>query len=285
MEKVLITGATGLLGARLSPLLRRKGYLTITHGLRSDADLNFDLRDLNATTDYLDDLKPDVIINLVALTDVDRCEEYCNEAYLSNVKTVENVVAWIKQNSDCFLIHLSTDQIYDGPGPHEELDVRLTNYYSFSKYASEIAASKVDSTIFRTNFFGNSHLPNRKSLSDWAIDSLKRGEHIKLFTDVLFTPLSIKTLCDVIEVAINQKKKGIFNLGSHEGMSKCDFILRIAEEFGLSIENIEKVESKDFHFKAYRPKDMRMNSLFFEKTFALPLPTLEEEIKLLQKDC
>lgn len=282
MKKVLITGATGLLGRYLAPLLLKKEYRTITHGFKSKADVNFDLRDLNIMLKYLNKLKPNVIVNLVALTDVDKCEEHCNDAYLFNVKTVENIVTWIKQNPSCFLIHVSTDQVYDGIGPHREWDVKLTNYYSFSKYVSEIVARKIDSTVIRTNFFGTSNLPGKNSLSDWAIESLKRGDHIKLFTDILFSPLLIKTLCNMIEVAINQKKTGIFNLGSKKGMSKCDFILHVAEKFDLSIENIEKIASKDYNFKAYRPKDMRMDSSLFENTFELSLPTFAEEIEKLQ---
>jgi dTDP-4-dehydrorhamnose reductase len=64
---------------------------------------------------------PDIIINLAALANVDICERHPQLAYLSNVKIVENLASSIRNLPiRCHLVHLSTDQVYDGAGPHRE---------------------------------------------------------------------------------------------------------------------------------------------------------------------
>ena len=68
----------------------------------------------------------------------------------------------------------------------------LTNYYSFSKYAAELAL-RVNSTILRTNFFGKSMCEQRSSFTDWVYHSAINKQNIVLFSDVFFSPLSMTT--------------------------------------------------------------------------------------------
>src|SRR5256885_13003403 len=93
------------------------------------------------------DLAPDVVVNLAGLTDVDECERKPQLAYLTNVRIVENLGQWIRDGGNkSYLVQVSTDQVYDGPGPHKEHDVTLGNYYGFSKYArSEEHTSELQS--------------------------------------------------------------------------------------------------------------------------------------------
>ena len=284
MTKIMITGSSGLLGCSLVPYLRKHDYDLISHSHNSQiGDVNCDLTNYNEVDEIFRNVNPDVIVNLSALTSVDECETNPNKAYLLNAKIVENLSKWILLNNNCcHLIQISTDHIYDGLGPHTEDQLTLTNYYSFSKYAGEIAASKVFSTILRTNFFGLSECQNRKSFSDWIIDSLLDKREIKVFEDVKFSPLSIHKLVELLRVVIDQRVQGTFNLGSRDGLSKADFAYALAQKFGLSTSNMHRSLSSMHNMKVYRPKDMRMDSSCFEKRFSIVLPTLKEEIKSLK---
>ena len=91
--RVLIVGASGLLGSTLSPFLARAGYEIMKHGQSAANDVLCDLTDREATIAMLEATRPDVVINLVALSNVDKCEENPHLAYLLNVRTVENLVA------------------------------------------------------------------------------------------------------------------------------------------------------------------------------------------------
>lgn len=285
-EKVLLLGSSGLLGSRLTPVLIGLDYRIETHGRGDDSQHQVMFDNPVAARQLLDSVSPDVIVNLVGLTNVDQCELYPNQAYLANVRTVENVVGWIKQQKTaCHLIHVSTDQVYDGAGPHLEEQVALTNCYAFSKYAGELAAAQVPSTILRTNFFGRSRCTKRASFTDWLQQAQIKEEAIKVFEDVLFNPLSMASLSELIALVIDKKPRGVFNLGANGGMSKADFAFEFAARLGLSTSAISRTTVKQLTtLKAYRPKDMRMDCLRFETVMGIQLPKLHDEIIRVAKE-
>lgn len=284
--KILLLGSAGLLGSTLNPFLSSCGYEVKTHTRSEGAQYQADISDPKEANKLLGKIQADVIINLVGLTDVDFCEAQPNQAYLANVRTAENIANWIKQEkTPCHLVHISTDQVYDGTGPHTEEAVTLTNCYAFSKYAGELAVASVPSTILRTNFFGRSHCANRVGLTDWIFRSLSNHDTIQVFDDVLFSPLAMPTLSEMIELSIRNKPVGVFNLGSQDGMSKADFAFALAEELDLSARDMKRTTTDQVTFlKTYRPKDMRMNTTKFENTLGIKLPQLRDEIKRVAKE-
>ena len=283
---ILITGATGLLGSTLVPWLIAHGKMVVTHARQSAADYAADLANKNETFALLDKLQPSVIINLVGLTSVEQCQDHANESYLVNTRTVENLANWIlKTGANCHLIQISTDQVYDGPYIHTEDQVTLTNNYAFSKYAGELAAARVSSTILRTNFVGRSKVSNRESLTDWVYNSLTSGKHVQVLQDVYFSPLSMATLVEMIQLVVEKKPAGIFNLGSHNGMSKADFDFAFADCLNLPTATMTRIDSIQAAFlKSYRPKDMRMDCSKFEKLHGVKLPNLLDQIKSVAKE-
>ena len=281
MSKILIMGATGLLGSTLVPYLKLRGHDIVTHTRKNGpVEFTFDLNDWDATCKSLTNIQPSVIVNLAGMTSVELCQQETHACYLANTRTVENIARWMRQSSAaCHLIQISTDQVYDGDGPHNEDEVTLTNNYALTKYAGEIAAAQVNSSILRTNFVGRSKVSNRESLTDWVYTSLTNHKNIEVLTDVLFSPLSIKTLVEMIEFVIVNKPVGIFNLGSNAGMSKADFDFQFAEILGLPIDTMVRISSSEATFlNAYRPKDMRMDCSKFEKLYGKRLPSLSDEI-------
>ncbi len=281
MDNILITGATGLLGSSLMPHLIECGYKVVSHGLTKQADYMFDLSDSIQSFKALEQIQPSIIINLVSLTSVERCEEQVSLAYLINTRTVENLVGWIKTTrSNCHLVQISTDHVYDGIGPHKEDDITITNNYAFSKYSGELAAVRIPSTILRTNFVGRSKVSHRESLTDWVYNSITVNKNVQVLNDVYFSPLSITLLVKMIELVIQNKPVGIYNLGSINGMSKADFDFMFAECLNLPTNTMTRIETSQCTFlKAYRPKDMRMDSSKFESLFDVKLPKLAEIIK------
>lgn len=283
MTKVLVTGAHGLLGSTLVPHLRSCGHEVVSCS-RTGADVCADLTDPAQAMGALSRVQPDVIVNLAAATDVDECERDPQLAYRVNGRIVENLTKWMQQGgSPSHLVQISTDQVYDGVGPHDESDVRLPNYYAFSKYVGELAAGGVPSTVLRTNLFGPSRCPGRASLSDWLIRSLDEGAEIVVYDDVQFSPLSLRRLVGLVEVVVAQRRQGVFNLGSSQGMSKADFAFAVADALGLPTRTMRRGASTTAERTAYRPKDMRMDSSHFQDVFGVSLPSLEEEVRSLQE--
>lgn len=284
-KKIVVLGANGLLGHALLDSGYDNDWEIVGHFGRSK-ESSADLSVLNEAISYLDTIQADVIVNLVALTNVDYCETNPNESYLINVKVVENIVSWIKQQSrKVHLVHISTDQVYDGSGLHTEDNPALTNYYGFSKYAGELAAITCHATILRTNFFGKSRAEQRASFTDWLYRALTERQAIQVFDDVYFSPLSMSTLTQMIKLVIDQEIIGTYNLGSKQGLSKADFAFEFADALGLSTDNVTRAKIKDIDFvKTYRPKDMRLNVNKFEQASKVVLPTLQQEILKVSKE-
>jgi dTDP-4-dehydrorhamnose reductase len=284
-EKVLVLGASGLLGTSVAPLLAEGGHRIECHGRSGAAAHRADLADAGQTMRLLGAVRPAVIVNMVGLTDVDQCEARPQAAYLGNVRTVENIAGWIRTGqTPCHLVQLSTDHVYSAPGVHGEGEVELTNCYAFSKYAGELAAQAVPCTILRTNFFGRGR-GTRASLTDWLFSALAKRESIQVFDDVRFSPVSMATLAAMIDLVIRTKPVGLFNLGSHTGMSKADFAFCFAEELRLSTAAVARGSVDGAaSLKARRPKDMRMDSARFEAQLGVRLPELRDEIRRVAKD-
>lgn len=282
--KVLVTGSSGLLGRSLGPALKKEGHSVTRHSYSSCGDITCDLTNRANALELLDRVRPSVVVNLVALADVDECESNIQRAFLLNYWCVENLVAGLQKNSDAHLIHISTDQVYDGRGLNTEDNVHISNIYALTKYAGEIAAMQSSTTVLRTNFFGISRHPNRDSFSDSVLRKLQSGEAMTGFSDVFFNPLSISTLCDMIGHVVKNPINGVFNLGSRAGISKYEFILKLANVYGLDAKRIRRGLSSDLNLNAYRPKDMRMDCRRFENAFGVKLPSLGDEIKRMKSE-
>lgn len=279
-KRLLVLGAGGLLGSEFLSKNYLPGWEVIRHGRTLGMKGCADLCMKDETRAMLDALNPDVLLNLVGLTNVDRCESFPDEAYVGNVKTLENVAHWIKHaGKPIQLVHISTDQVYDGIGPHMESNVSLKNYYAFSKYAGELVATSVGAAVLRTNFFGKSKCNKRASLTDWLFSALTDGKCIQVFEDVMFSPLSMMTLCEMISLVVKNGLTGVYNLGSRDGLSKADFAYRFADALGLDdrIMSRSSIAEVDF-IQTYRPKDMRLDVRYFEREAGVTLPCLIEEI-------
>ena len=270
-SKVLILGSTGLLGKRLSIKLKNLGYVVFEPSREIFKSDNLS----NNILKLIVNEKIKTVINLVANTNVDYCEQYPHEAYESNVKTLEKFID-IFHKTKVHLIHISSDQVYFGEGPHSEENPNPCNVYGITKYLSELIALKTKATILRTNFTGKSFLNSRYSFSDWIINSITNQKKINLFSDIHFSPLSIEKLCYYIHMVIKSDIRGVYNLGSRDSISKSDFGCQLIDYLGLDMNLVTITKSVNFERRAKRPMDMSLNVNKFENDFNLVLPTIYE---------
>ena len=131
-KKLFLTGATGKLGSILVKFLEKK-YKLIPIGFRNKPKNGYkiDLTKKDRVINFLNRIKPDIIIHLVAITKVDFCEENFVKAHEINFVTTKNLVDWSKNNKVRF-IYLSTDQLYDSPKFNNEKDEKPKNFYSIT---------------------------------------------------------------------------------------------------------------------------------------------------------
>jgi dTDP-4-dehydrorhamnose reductase len=274
-----------MLGTTLIPHLRSLGHDIVTFGRNNKSDVVLDLSEPQPVFEALTNSAPDVVINLAALADVDACEAKPELAYLANSFVVENLATWVLNSTGkAHLIQISTDQVYSGAGLHVEGKVCPINYYAYSKLLGEAAAARAGGTVMRTNFFGASRCAGRRSLSDWIVDVLRRGTVANVFSDILFSPLSMSTLSRFIGVAAALRIGGTFNVGSREGFSKADFAFELARNLSLSAERLTRSSAPSSGLLARRPADMRMNTSRFQRCFNIVVPTLSSELQSMREE-
>tara|TARA_B110000116_G_C16749739_1_gene542738 strand:- start:25 stop:870 length:846 start_codon:yes stop_codon:yes gene_type:complete len=281
MKIVGIFGSSGFLATNLIHYLGDENkYLMIGS---SNSDIKLNNYDSISMEKIINKFKFDVIINCVGYTKIDIAKENQHECLDSNAYFVNRLVYAIQKSKlKPFLIHISTDHFYNTKGYTKEKNIVFKNFYAHSKYLGELFAKNTKCTILRTNFFGNSLHKKKYSLSDWIIKSLKNNKKIYCFEDIYFNPIHFSTLAKVIKKVIIKQKKGVFNVGSKNGLNKLQFAIKIAKILKLNEKLILKSNSDKF-FKVPRPLDMRMKCNVFEKEFKFKMPTLKNEIELLTK--
>lgn len=289
MLTVIVLGASGLLGASLVPVLNKLGHRVVAQSRRAGFDLCLDPCNASALLDALKKIDPDVIVNLVAATDVDQCETSPQVAWRINADVVGNLAKSVAELSHSskrkpHVIQISTDQVYDGQGPHREDRVNLVNVYGISKYMGELFAERVDATILRTNFYGRSHCADRVSFSDWLVRRLREQVPTTVFDDVKFSAMHIDSLCDVIARCIIHRPVGIFNAGCRDSISKAQFALELAGAINLSTKHVTVGSSTGSGLKACRSLDMSLDVSKLEIALGIQCPSISGEIARTAKD-
>ena len=178
-KKILILGSKGFYGKKLKVFLKAKKQKVFS-------DTRFKELLKNSRVDfYLSKLllkKPEIIINLVANTDVNFCEKNKNEAKKSNIFFIKKLVKLIQKNNlKVHLIQFSSDQVYSGKGNHGE-KIQPKNFYGLTKFIGEKYARKIPSSVLRLNFIGKSN--NKKNLSNWIVkifEKEKKFMFLKIF--------------------------------------------------------------------------------------------------------
>ncbi len=294
--RILIIGSNGILGQRLVKYFSNNNYELMCASIEAKSfipDVEYksvDITRKNKVRELILDFFPDFVINASGYTNVDKAENERELAWKINVNGVENIALY-SWTIDAHLIHISSDYIFDGKkGPYKEDDRPCPiSYYGRTKLASEnsIKTSGVDFTIIRTNVLYGPANFGKPDFVRWVINSLRKGEQIKIVTDQFNNPTYIDDLVDAIHKIIQYKKEGIYNIAGSEILSRYDFTLRIAEFFGLNKKLIIPVLTKDLKQPAQRPlksgliilkamTELDFKPRSFEETFQL----MKEELEL-----
>ena len=288
--KIFVVGISGLLGLNTSLQLSKWHQITGCYHANPISIDGVEVFDVDITQDssldsILASMKPDLIINTVALTNVEFCESNPGLAHNLNVKAAK-YIAEIAHNLHIKLVHISTDHVFDGENPwrNETDNPHPLNVYAATKLLAEEQVSQIcpGSLIIRTNFFGWGP-SNRQSFSDWIIQSIQNDKILTMFTDVLFTPIITDELVNATVQLVNIDAHGLFHISGKDRISKYDFALCLAKVFEYKTDNIIPISVDSFEFKATRPKDMSLNTNKASKTIGNSLPSVIESLKLLRK--
>jgi dTDP-4-dehydrorhamnose reductase len=250
--RLLITGASGLLGLNLSLAARNAHTVIGVDRGRLAAPpfelIQLDLTDRGAIEKAMTESSPDAVIHCAAIADVDACEREPATARRLNTELPGRIAGACAAKSIA-MVHISTDAVFDGTkvGSYDEADEpNPTNVYSETKLAGEAAvlAAHSRAIVARVNFYGWS-LRGTRSLAEFFVNNLSAGKAVRGFIDVTFCPMLVNDLARVLVKMLQAKLHGLFHAVGPESMSKYEFGVRIARQFGfeeglISAESVER---------------------------------------------
>lgn len=284
--RVLITGATGMLGrdvlAYLKKGLPNAEVTTISRSeFQHPRHFKLDLTDIEALTEHLKKHSYDFLIHCAAFVDLAYCREHPEQTELLHV-TVPRILS----DSIETVFYISTDSVFNGQtGGYIESDpTEPLNDYAKSKRKGEFAVLEHarNPFVIRSNIYGF-HTPSGRSLFEWAYQSLLNGKGIKGFENVFFNPLYTGQLAEMIIRFYNKDPdSGIYHFGTSNATSKYDFLRKVAHLFEFNEELISpvKIESS---LSDPRPLNTILDTKKLER-LGVFIPTLESGLELLKEN-
>lgn len=245
--KILVTGANGMLGQDLCPILEDVGAFVI----ETDKD-NLDVTNAEQVKQVLADIRPDMVIHCAAYTDVDRAEEDLKTAELINVNGTENI-ADACAKLGITLVYISTDYVFDGeseePYTTEDMPNPINNY-GMTKYEGEEAVRSLCEKyyIVRTSWLYGHH---GKNFVENMLNMADRAE-IKVVDDQIGCPTWTVELANGI-LRLLSKPYGTYNICGSGFTTWYGFAKEIFSQAGVEV-NLKPCTTEEFPRPAKRPK-------------------------------
>ena len=240
MARILVTGASGLLGINLSQeMMTEHEIVGVDRGKLVNAPfkvLKVDLLDAGVVDSILDSAQPEWLINCAALADLDACEDDPDLARRLNTDLPAQMAKACKARGVSF-VHISTDAVFDGEkdGFYTEEDApNPLGIYSKTKLEGERAVLSEDENaiVVRVNFYGWS-LGGRRSLAEFFFRNLTNNKSMSGYTDVVFCPMLVNDTARVLVKMLKNGLGGLYHLVGPQAMSKYQFGVEIARKFSL----------------------------------------------------
>ncbi|MGB4224645.1 MAG: dTDP-4-dehydrorhamnose reductase [Syntrophorhabdus sp.] len=250
--KILTTGSHGLLGTNILPVLERS-FTVIPYDIEE-----WDITDRDAGERTIRDIRPDVILNLAAYTNVDECEDCLSLADRVNAEA-PGIMAKLCSDHNIKFVHISTDYVFDGEKetPYKEDDeTNPTSVYGLSKLSGEkkVLANCPDATIIRTQWlYGHGGINFITKITKIA----REQGVAEVVNDQRGCPTYAKDIADPILLLIEKNRSGIYHVANAGSCTWFDFAREIFSCLHIDVV-LKPITSEQLNRKANRPR----NSVF-----------------------
>ena len=289
--KILLTGKDGQVGFALQKKLASVGEVIAT----DRNELN--LENSYAIITFIEKIKPDIIINAAAYTNVDKAESEIELAHKLNTEAPQ-VLAEKASQLDIPIIHFSTDYVFDGLKNEPYVETDQTNpqsVYGQTKWEGEEAVRKHKKhIILRTGWVFSSHGQN---FLKTILKLIQEKSSLNIVSDQRGAPTSVDALAEVtyniVKTILNKpsfKDFGTYHVAL-EGETNwyqyacflTDEAIRLGLKTTMTSQDIQLISSDAYSAAAKRPMNSRLDTTKIKKTFMLELFSWEEEVAAVIK--
>lgn len=289
---VLILGGTGYLGQFLYVGLSRAGFHVIS---KSSKDVDFPCssqEEFNRAIVEGIQGPIDTVINCVAISQPAECAKDPTKARAVNVPT--RLVNWLNMHKKRpLLIHLSTDQVYEGTKSYyvETDETFPVNEYGASKLeAEQLIRNEYPQrhVILRSSIIVGPEPPlkpvTRTLFLQFIHQQLSSSKHTTFFTDEYRCPVSVHDIVAVVLKCMERnqsfdEKGETFNMGSGQRLSRADMALAVCHACNFSPELVLQVSASSVNRGVKSPADISMNSTKLETFLGRSLTSFDELVR------
>lgn len=277
--RILMFGKTGQVGLGLQ---RDLEFFEQVRFLGRDA---VDLTDLASVETAIEDYRPDVVINAAAYTNVDRAEEEPELAELVNA-TAPGVMAEMARAGGAWLIHYSTDYVFDGsataPYPEDAAKHPL-NVYGRTKSAGEEAIKQATDRylILRTSWIYSN---GGRNFLNTILRLAAEKRELRVVDDQTGTPtfaraLSKSTAQLIERLSDGPEQSGVYNMTCEGATTWYGFACAILRAAGIEDVRVTPIATGEFPTPARRPKYSVLDNTRLHRAFGLRLPHWQDSLK------
>jgi dTDP-4-dehydrorhamnose reductase len=262
-QRLLVTGAAGVVGSALSPMFRTvfPGCVLVDRQLERERQAEpvglrvCDLGSAPAVIELVDDVTPDVVVHLAGNKDVFALESNREQATRANVDTTKHIADALK-GSQTLVVFVSTDYVFEGTaGPYrEDSPTRPRTEYGKSKLAAEefLKSSDLPVAIARSaSLFGYGG-----DFVSVVQDSLRQGREFAAFSDLVSNPTASLDFFEMLRRIIDRRLTGVFHAAGSEPVSREAFARKIAAASTLDLGLIRSERRQE----KVRPADLSLDN-------------------------
>jgi dTDP-4-dehydrorhamnose reductase len=269
--KVLLTGASGLLGSAFAKAaLRRKHDVIGLVGSYSEGidglsqQKRIDLHDLASLEKLVLESFPDAIVNCAAYASPSDCETDPSKTAEINVALPEKL-ALLARHLFARYLHVSSDQVFDGnAAPYSTTDTpNPPNNYAQQKLDSEkrvLQTAKEFASVIRIPLLNGNSLRGTRSIHEQLFHAWSQGKRPSLFIDEHRQPCLTDNLAEaMVELCERPDLRGLLHWAGQDRLSRYEIGQRILSHFGLPDDLIQKAQRGDDPQFATRQSDLSLD--------------------------
>jgi dTDP-4-dehydrorhamnose reductase len=277
MSRILVIGAKGMLGRDLVEVLQSSP--------RNDEVIGWDFEDIDIreerrTIAKIESLSPEIVINVAAFTNVDKCESNEEKVFAINAEGMKHV-ALGGLRCGAKVVYLSTDYVFDGKKKEPYLESDPPNplsVYGRSKLKGEQYVQELveNSLIIRTQWlygrFGNNFVTS-------ILHQAREKRVLSIVNDQIGSPTYTADLCEAISVLIQFNVKGIFHVANSDLCTWYTFGQAILKLAGIRGVKIIPISSKELGRAAPRPSYSVLSTQKLKRETGMTLRPWSEALK------